>query len=518
MTAIQSFDFNPARLDGSFSDMQPVSDSVQRAESTTPGCCGRTRVTISCRAFERDYSLELPLKSRKPNESPSQPPENFTSHVMSSPLAPPVLQVLSEHDGGAVAQVNVTAAGPPQCPPGIPNRLRLEGVGGGMREVPQDAWVWLAPAILDASLIEDLDEDFISLLHPFKMPDLPAQTWKLELPKCPASRLQASIAAFPDIRWQGQLEISSRPKKDGTPGCEMRVEGDLSCTYNGRRWVLDTHAQAKSLCVWVECLEMLARAASSVMTLKPAARHAGLEHPVLRRLEPFRFEPWPKLGVSVDASLYEQEGNGLLGHALRFIVQGDPLIGASGELGLLGPWLEQLDKKPLMEPLLAGLDVVRVEEIAQEIGIWLVADGHLKLRAGVEARRPDARTASLGRASGGIHLGVEPRSVRDYDSFVTHQSSATESDKRAGFFAGCESPPETPSDDPREHKPKAAVLFTGLQVHSIVKSRPGCHFYHHAADDEKNASTEQKGASLLPARFWPGDATLETPVEVPWCE
>ena len=117
MSGIQVFDFDPARLEGAFYDMQPVNDAVQRAESVTPGCCGRTRVSLACREFKRGYSLHLPLRSHLPNETPGEPPSNHLSHVMTAQVPPPVLQVLSGNSGANVAEISTTANGPAHCPP-----------------------------------------------------------------------------------------------------------------------------------------------------------------------------------------------------------------------------------------------------------------------------------------------------------------------------------------------------------------------------------------------------------------
>lgn len=518
MPAIQVFDFDPARLEGDFSDMQPAAEPVQRVESAVPGCCGRTRVSISCREASRGYVLQLPLKGRLPNESPQNPPSNHFSHVMAAQIPPPVLQVLSGHRGGGVAEITIMADGPRECPPGVESRLRLEGVGGGIREVPQTAWVWLAPAILDADLLEEMDEALISLFHPFKMPELPAQTWVLDLPRCVLSRMSARVATFPDVRWTGRLNVSTKPSTELSAGHELIISGDLACSYDGRHWPVKDKQQAKALCKWFEGVEVFARSAASIMSLRPGARHAGLDNPRLVRMEPLRFEPWPNLSMHLDAALFEQEGNGLLGHSLQMQIQGSPMIGASGEMSLIGPWLEQQDKKPFIRPLLAGLDVIRTEEIAQELGIWLVADGQISLHAAVKARRPQAQTVSKVSSQGAITIGMEVRSRREYDGFIIHQAGADNPGERAGFTAVCAPPDETPQTDPREHKPKAAFQFTGLQFYQIEKRRPGCIFRHMPPGSAETRPDEAgRGCLLAPSRAWPADSKIEAPAEIPWC-
>jgi len=519
MAGIQVFDFDPARLEGSFSDLQPVNDSVQRAESITPGCCHRTRVTISCRAFDRGYVLELPLRGKKPNESPGDPAHNHQSHVMAAQIEPPTLQVLSEHDGEDVAEIVIGAIGPQQCPPGVPSRLRLEGINGTNQAIPVTAWTWQAPAVLGTAVIEALDEDLISLLHPFKLPDLPAQIWKLELPRCPGAKISATIAAFPDVRWRGKLNLITKPKLAPETGFELLLDGDLACSYNGRHWSIDELFQAKALCRWTNSLETLARSASALVALRPGARHAGLDNPRLTRMQEFRFDPWPRLSLTIEAGLFEQDGNGLLGHALRVILSGDPFIGASGEMGLLGPWLEEVDKLRLISPLVAALDVVRAEEVAQEAGLFLVADGQISLRVGVEARRPVAVTDAVCRASGGVRLGIEARSIRDYDSFIIHQAGAEDTGRRAGFYTKCDPPVETPQNDPREHKPRAVIDFTGLAISRLEKQRPGCRFRHiEETESGEGAQEGSRNCLLAPSRRWPTDAAPGESAEIPWCD
>lgn len=523
MSGIQVFEFDPARLEGSFSNLQPVNDSVQRAESTTPSCCQRTRVTIGCRTFERGYLLELPLRGKKPNESPGDPAGNHQSHVMAAQIEPPCLQVLSQHEGEDVAEIIVGASGPPQCPPGVPSHLQLEGIQGTTQAIPVTAWTWKAPAVLGTAFIDALDEDLISLLHPFKMPDLPAQIWKLGLPRCRVTRMSATIAAFPDVRWQGKLNLSTRPKTAPETAFELLLDGDLACSYNGKQWPIREIFQAKSLCKWTDCLEMLARSATALMALRPGSHQSGLDNPRLTRMQEFRFEPWPRLSLTIEAGLFEQEGNGLLGHALRASLNGDPLVGASGEVGLIGPWLEEVDKMGLVAPLVAALDVLRAEEIAQEAGLFLVADGQISLRVGVEARRPAATTTAICRASGAVRVGVEARSIRDYDSFIIHQAGAEDAGRRPGFYAKCDPPVQTPQNDPREHKPRAGVEFTGLAVSRLEKQRPGCRFRRIVetgakADIARQDNPAIHGSLLAPARRWPADAEPGETAEVPWCD
>jgi len=518
MPATQVFDFDPARLEGQFSDMQPVNDSVKRAESAMAGCCRRTRVTIFSQDAGRGYTLELPLTGKKPNESPLDPPSNHFAHVMTAQVKPPMLQVLSGHSGNRVAEITTTADGPPQCPPGVDSKLRLEGLGGATRVVPQAAWVWPAPAILDAELMEELDEEMLSLFNPFKMPELPAQVWSVDLPRCAMSLISARIAAFPDLRWNGRLDAFVKPSVESPSGYELQIGGDLSCSYDGRQWKVQEKRQAKALCKWIDGLEVLARSAAAIMALRPGPRHAGLDNPRLTRMETFKFHPWPSLSIHLDASLFVQDGNGLLGHALSMKIQAASLIGASGEMSLLGPWLEQEDKKPLLRPLLVGLDVIRAEEIAQELGIWLVADGQISLQAGVEVRRPQTQVASVGRSQGEIPLRIETRSIREYDSFVIHQGGSEDAGLRAGFRVGCEAPAESPMPDPREHKPKVVFQFSGFQVARLQKGRPGCRFRHLPPEPPENASEEgRQGCLLAPSRSWPEDAKIDAPAEVPWC-
>lgn len=499
--------------------MHAVTPKQKNPEANTPGCCQRTRIAVACRAVERGYTLELPLSTTLPNESPDKPSYNRHAQVMSAQPEPPVLQVLSGHREDSMAEIVITASGPAECPPGTPNRMKLSGVGGGTRDVPVQNWAWKAPAILDAERMEALDEELISLLHPFKMPELPAQVWRFSLPGCASAKFGASIAAFPHVRWQGRLTLRTRSAAaGGDAGHVLDLSGDLGCSYDGKFFPVTEKFQARALCRWTECLEAMARAAVSVMALRPGPRQAALENPRLTRLGPFRFDPWPNLLLGIESRLFEQEGNGLLGHALRLFVQARPFIAASGEMSLLGQWLEQPEKHLLMAPLVAALDCARPEEVAQELGIWLVGEGQLKLRAGVEARRPMARTQGRARSSGMVRLAVEARSARDYDSFVIHQGAASDAGARAGFRAVCKAPADTSDSDPREHRCRATVEFTGIAVSSTEKWRPGCRFRRlPAAPDASGQAAPPARRVLAASRAWPGGEPGHA-AEIPWCD
>lgn len=509
-----TFEFNTEKLEKSFSSLQPVSDSVQAAESPTPGCCSRTSLVVSCRAFERAYSLELPLKTRLPNETPDKPPQNSQMLVMAAQVPPPMLQVLSVREGRDVADVAVTAQGANQCPPGRPNRVKVDGVGGGEQDVPFTQWGWKAPAILDARLMEPLNEDMISLLHPFKAAGLPAQVWTLSVPGCPASKLKASIAAFPDVRWRGRLSLRTEARPGSSSGFEVQIGGDLACHYNGSEFTIQTRDQVKALCPWFDCLEMLAKSAVALLALRPGVKQLGLDNPRLERHGELGISPWPQLSLQLESALFEQEGNGLLGHSLKALISGDPVMGAQGEMSVLPAWLEDAGKRPLLAPLLAGLDVVRIEEITQELGLWLVAEGKVSLRAGVEARRPMAATQTLGRAAGGISLHLEARSIRDYDTLLTLCGGMDDGTAPAGLTAACEPPAESPLPEPAEKKCRAQISFTGCAVSGLEKWRPGCRFRRWQPAGAKPPAS----LPLVPARAWPGGGEPGQLAEIPWCD
>ncbi|HEY1083277.1 MAG TPA: hypothetical protein VGE29_13500 [Prosthecobacter sp.] len=508
-----SFQFNNEKLESSFCSLQPVSDSVQAAESPMPGCCSRTSLTLSCRGFERGYALALPLKTRLPNETPDSPPQNSRMQVMTAQLPPPMLQVLSVHDGKEVAEIAVSAQGANQCPPGQPNRVKVDGVGGGLQDVPFNQWGWKAPAILDSRLMEPLGEDMISLLHPFKAPALPAQVWSLSVPGCPAAKLKASVAAFPDVRWHGRLVLRTEAKPNSTAGFVALLDGDLACLYNGQEFKVTGRDQLRALCRWTDAVEVLAKCAVALMALRPGTRLQGLDNPRLEKHGELRLSPWPQLSLQVDSQLFEQEGNGLLGHALKVLVSGDPLMGAQGEISLLPAWLEDPGKRRLLAPLLVGLDAVRVEEVAQELGLWLVAEGQVSLRAGIESRRPSTSTQSLGRAAGRLALNLEIRSLREYDTLVAHYGGAEDITAPAGLSAVCEPAPESPLPDPLGKPCRALLSFTGCSVAGLEKWRPGCRFRRWQPPGAKPPSA----VPMLPARSWPSGGEPGQAAEIPWC-
>ncbi len=514
MPGTDGFQFNAEKVEKSFSTLQPVDDSVQAADSPTPGCCSRTSLSLSCRSFERGYNLELPLKSKQANETPFLPPQNRQLHVMAVEVEAPFLQVLSVREGNEVAEITVSAQGPNQCPPGKPNTVKIQGIGGGSRDVPFAQWSWKAPAILDARLMQPLNEDMIALLHPFKAPCLPAQVWSLSVPGCPASKLKTNVIAFPDVQWHGRVLVKAVPKPGTDAGFETIIEGDLVCRYNGNDFKIDTRDQAHALSRWFEIVEMLAKCAVAIMALRPGPKYAGFDHARLEKYGALRLEPWPQLSLQVDSALFEQQGNGLLGHALKVLIYADPLVSADGEVSLLPMWLEDSTKKGMVAPLLAGLDVVRTEEVAQELGLWLVVQGRSSLRSGIEARRPIAATQVLARASGGISLNLEARSVREYDAFVIQCGGVEDRSMPAGLQIACEPAPESPLQEPLDKKTRVLLNFTGCAIGGIEKWRPGCRYRRWQPLEAKPPGA----LPVLPARSWPSGGEPGQLVEIPWSD
>lgn len=509
-----AFPFEPERLDRFFASLQPVDDSVQAADSGSQGCCSRTRLAVRCRAGERGYSLALPLQSKLPNETPGLPPQNLRFHVMRTQIPAPMLQILSAHEGKAVSEVSLSAEGAGFCPPGVPNRVRVEGVNGGTQDVPFTNWSWLAPAVIDGSLMDRGAEEIIELLHPFKAPDLPAQLWSVSVPGCPAAKLKATVAAFPDVRWQGRLTVQVEPRPGGAAGFVMKPDGGIVCSYNGHQIKVEEWLQARLLCQWFECLQMLAKSAVAVLALKPGVKHSGFDNPKLERHGELRWSPWPRLSMKVESSLFEQQGNGLLGHALNVLVTGDPLVGAEGEISLLPAWLENTARRKILAPLLAGLAVQRSEEIAHELGLWLVADGQISLRAGVNARRPDQVTEARASARGRVDLRVEGRTLREFETIVVRCGGVTSPAYPSGIEAVCEAPPDSPVPEPLDKKCKALLSFTGVAVASVEKWTPGCRIRRWIPAD----ADPPPPVVLVPARSWPAGGEPGKPAEISWCD
>lgn len=509
-----SFQFEPERLERFFASLQIVDDSVKSADATAAGCCSRTRLKVSCRAAERGYVLSLPLVTRLPNESPALPPQNRHFHVMRADIPAPMLQILSTHEGREVAEVSLGGEGPAHCPPGRPNRVKIDGVNGGSQDVPFVNWSWRAPAVIDGALMDRGAEEIIELLHPFKAPDLPAQMWSLSVPGCAAARLKATVAAFPDVRWQGRLTIQVEPKKGGKAGFEMKPDGAVICSYNGHQLKVEDFLQARVLCGWFDCLEMLAKSAVAVLALKPGVKHTGFDNPRLERGGELRWSPWPRLSLRAESSLFEQKGNGLLGHALNVLVSGDPLVGAQGEISLLPAWLENPARRRILAPLLAGVAGRRPEEISHELGLWLVAGGQVSLRAGVSARRPEARTGAQGSARGRVSLHVEGRSVREFETILVRSGGAASLSVPSGIEAQCEGPPDSPVAEPVEKKCTALVSFTGVAVDSLEKWTPGCRIRRWLPA----GAEAPPPLVLVPARSWPSGAEPGKPAEIPWCD
>jgi hypothetical protein len=294
----------------------------------------------------------------------------------------------------------------------------------------------------------------------------------------------------------------------------MKPDGSIECSYNGHRLEVADWYQGRVLCEWFECLEMLAKSAVAVLALKPGVKHAGFDNPKLEKHGEMRWSPWPRLSLKLESSLFEQKGNGLLGHALSVLVAGDPLVGAQGEISLLPAWLENAARRKILAPLLAGMKARRPEEIAHELGLWLVADGQISLRAGVNARRPEARTVASASARGRVNLRVEGRSIREFETLMVRCSGAQGAGVPSGIDAVCESPPDSPIQEPLDKKCKALISFSGVAVASLEKWGPGCRLRRWLPAD----ASPPPAVVLVPARTWPSGGEPGKAVEVPWCD
>lgn len=502
-----------SELEKAFAFSQPVSDAVQRSESAIPGCCSRTRLRLGCREKVRQYSLELPEMAPRGEKGRGIEPKERRFHVMDIELPGPVLQVLSNGEGADVAEVQVRSEGPGSCPPGTSNRVHIEGAGGGARVVPFSDWVLSAPSVLRPSILEEVDRDTLKLLHPFRAPKLPAQTWKVEMPSCPRSRLNAIVASFPDVRWSGRLSLAVVGDSSSKKGFQLKPEGAVECSYSGRTWAVKSSDDALVICQWFGALEMLGKCVVSILELEASEKYSGMDNPSLQRGEVLRFDPWPQLSFSVESRLFEQTGKALLGHQLRAVVSEGKMVGAKGELSLLPQWLDDLSKRRWLTALLVGTEGERPEEITRKMGFWLIVEGTLSLMAAVEANRPVAATSCESRAEGGVEVRAEFRSIYDYEGAVVEIGGAENSAALAMLEAECLRPEESPSQDPMEKRFRASLRFSGVSLGRVVKLRPGCQIRRWDSDPARLDAR----VPLVPARSWPGGGDGE-PIEVPWCE
>ena len=495
-----------------FSSLQLVDEVVQLENSAVPACCLHTGLEIADEAGSRDYTLGLPLRSHKPNETPLRPPQNLLANIMGVALEAPFFQVLTSafNDGKAFAGVTVEGTGPAQCPPGQTSRVVISGAVMGAKEIPTGPWQVALPAALVPSGLDA--PDAVDVFHPFLLPQLPAQVATISVPGCKEIGMEARVAVFPDARWSGSLRVSAEPAPESKKGFKVSVEGDLACEYGGTKLAITTLGQAQALCPWFEVIETLAKSIVAMKVLLPSRKNQGLDSVVLSKGPPLNWDPWPALLLEISARLTPQVNNGLLAHSLRYVMRGDPLIAARGELGLLPSWMDSPLWRERLGPLLVGTRGQRIEEITQEMGLYLTARGSVSINASVALARPEGQTEIKAQASGKVALCIEGRSTREYETIVVRGGSADEVTEEACVKAVMWPPPPSPMPDPSERKCRSMVNFTGYALHSLEKHRPGI-LIRARKKIVPEGEPQPLLAHVLPARNWPGG---DEPAEIPW--
>jgi hypothetical protein len=513
---------DPQGASRAFSPLQPLDDVVQSNKSTVPACCLATRVRLwAGRSEERHYQLHLPLEGHAPNETPSFPPLNLRQQVMASKLPPPFIQVLEGPEDGADPQARLilVAEGPPDCPPGQPNELKVAAPGMPplTGKIPFDG---LRVNLHSGQPFLRLKKDgarFLETFHPFLTSALAPKTWTITVPGCRSVGLTASVGVFPDVRWEGKLKARTEPDPKSDTGYRKAVEGTLACTYGEDRWEPAQWEAAVLLCPFLGCLEMLARTAGSLAQARGNWRDRGLDNSRLVRRGELTWASWPACELAVESQLYERPEVGLLGHRLKFGLTAEPLLSGSGETSLLPYWLENPLWPGRLAPFLATLKGRETYELAQELGIWLVVEGSLALSLGVESDLPEVPRAVRAEAKGKVRVQLEARSALDYETMILRAGSAEAATRPAEICLGVQAPPEHARVEPGEDSVKARASFEGLALWGVEKRRPGIILRRRVAAKVPAAGAPPAPpvCSLLNSRVWPAQADRE-PVEVPW--
>jgi hypothetical protein len=514
MSAPNPFVFDAARLASRFSALQPASDPVQSTGSEAAAACLLTTLRLQGAGTDgRKYWLTLPLPVSRPNGTPRT---NYSFQVMKAELPEPVIQILA---GGAdESRMILQATGPSECPPGIPNEVKIDSPSGESvaRSVPFESWIIPLQAGLDFDGLRASPERLVALLHPCKMSDFPPAVLWVDAPGCLPVKLRATVAVFPDVRWSGELTVSAELDSDSQKGFRMKVESTVVCAYGSAEWRLNSWDDALAWCPWLGCLPLMAKSIVAIEALCRDHRAQGLDNPRLIKSGNISWASWPQCRVKIQSALREQPDREFLGYGLHLALSADPLLSGSGERSLLANWLENPLWHDRLAPLLAGLLAAHVSEVTQEIGLWLVVAGRISLRVQRDEERPEEHSEVRGESNGGITLEIEGRSDREYETIVVRAGSAERMTEPAGLdLAG------KPSDDyfpgaPGEHTLLGRGAFSGLAIWALEKHRPGIRIRQ--LQTHPPAAESQPGnplAILLSPRVWPSGAATE-PAPIPW--
>lgn len=213
----------------------------------------------------------------------------------------------------------------------------------------------------------------------------------------------------------------------------------------------------------------------------------------------FQWKDTPTIGVKVDSHLFEQKGNGLIGHHVDLKL--DASLGADGEIDLL-PLLATTPRcKFLTQPLLRD-SRERLEELCVRFGIFLRAQGRASLQLSASSERPVTDWSFAARARDQVALGIEGRAEDELTTLWIE--SSTDSDFTASptiAFRGSAPGFAERQKSLLDHSFLADAHFTGVRLNALVLAKLGA--------VTVAAAPPENGFQLLSPNAWPPGAKTE---------
>ncbi|HEX2747540.1 MAG TPA: hypothetical protein VHM91_06055 [Verrucomicrobiales bacterium] len=507
-----------SRADKDFSGVRTVSDAVQPEDHGLPPCCARTRIVLKCRHDERGFTYNMPVKGRSPWLSPDVPPQNRKWHVMAD-NATPVFQVVSSSTHEAERDViNIRAEGPGECPPGTPSVLTVTPNAGAAEvlRLPLRDWKVPVPSSLTSDVLNADKPWERPGLHPFCLPDLPARTWVIAFPACPAKGLGMSVyvKSFPGVLWSGQARVQAQSSNG--PARPV-VEGGITLRVDGRERLIDDWRSLRAIFPFMGMIDDLTKTVNAVNELCSPLRSRGLDSSRLQWREPLRWDPMPSMSIQVESRLFEQTASGLLGHFLDIKLNGEPLAGATGEANVLPVLFTNATAEKRLKPITGGHHG-GIAELSTRYGIYLVAQGRSTVIASLRSARPIEPIAQRFLSHGEVNFALEGRSESEFESLVVSSTSATSAAEGARLAVELEAPPDSPLPEPRARKVKAQAAFTGMVFHSMERHSGGVRIrpWQPPPPGDEEPPPPQP-VNVLPARMWPQGTEPGKTEEIPWC-
>ncbi len=501
-----------SRVNRFFSTGQATGDGVQSARPEQPAACGLTYLTIRCGHFsERGYTLALPLKTTRPNESPRRPIENTASWITQIPTdGLPVLEVLSSCDDVVnMDYLIVSAQGPAECPPGFLNQVLFQGGGNeGTKNLPFSNWQILTPAGLTADTWKTITGALVKNLHPLRLPELPAKVYEILIPGClsaePGIRHQAKIHAYPNVRWHGDysISLSEEAMQLNQP---YQVSGQLSVTWNEQTTQTSDWHVLRQFLNWHDLADVLKKIGRTFLSLQKE-EFDGYHSSRLGCHPEFHWRDAPTMRVAIESKLFEQPGNGLIGHHVDLLLSAS--LGAEGEMNLLPLLATKANFKFITQPLVK--DREKLEELCVRYGIFLRSQGRAALKITARGDRPTTDWAFAARNTGAMELTLEGRAEDEFTT-IWIEASALEGPTAAPDITFRATPPQLPERQKSllDHAFRADVQFSGIRLNALTTSKFGL-----LTTAEKLPDNEQQ---LAPPIAWPPTAKAdEPPPEMLW--